>query len=164
MTEKPNVLELSEADLRAYAVRHGDELVKVLNRMKESGRPSAMSWSWLGFFLPLSWFAYRRMWGWLVGMIGVFAGLTMIQNATGLDFGGGPAVGIAAAVGIMGKQLVIQRAARAVAEADAKGLRGSHRAEFLAESGGVNVTAAWIVGIATFGLIGLAVLSATTRV
>lgn len=160
MPGKPNVLELSEDDLRAFSLKHGDALVALLNKMKEKGKPSQISWSWLGFLLPLAWFAYRRMWLWMLGVVAAIVLLITVEELFGFGTGNGASIGLCVAVGMLGKQWVIERASKAAAEADAQGLVGEARTSFLSQQGGVSVVGAWITGVVLVGLVGLSILLA----
>ncbi len=164
--------EISVEDLRAYARENPEPFVRVLERMQARGRPTVMSWSWPGFLVPLPWFAYRKIWGALIGLPAGIAVVVLLHlyvpqlgkapGADGLYFILAIVVG-----GMYGKSFLVQAANKAAAKATALGLTGEARTAYLAKRGGTLPLAALIVSIPfgalfllyVFAIIGLVVQS-----
>jgi hypothetical protein len=110
------------------------------------------SWCWPGFLVPLPWFAYRKMWGALIGFpVGI--AIVVLLNIYVPQLGKAPGADgfylILAIVlgGMYGKSLFVQTASKAAVKASAQGLTGDARAAYLAKRGGTSPLAAVIVSI-----------------
>lgn len=156
---------LSVEDLRAFAQPNPEPFVALLEKMKQRDRPAVMSWNWVGFLVPLPWFAYRKLWGALVAIPAGIA-VVVLLNRYLSQIASGPGVDVmylALAVtlgGLYGNSYLIQKADKVAARATAQGLTGDARAAYLATQGGTSPLAATLVGV-LFGalvlLYGLAI-------
>ncbi len=153
MSEKPTVLDLREEDLRAFVVKNGLAYLKVLAKLKRRQRLYAFSFSWAAFLFPLSWLAYRRLWGWLIAAVALSVGLALVEWVLDLDFYIQGFV-IAAFFAVNAKHIILGRAVAAVSMADELSLVGDDREAFLNENGGVSIVGAWISSLLQIALFG----------
>jgi hypothetical protein len=155
---------ISVEDLRAYAHPNPEPFVAILEKMKERGKPTAMSWSWVAFLVPLPWFAYRKLWGALI-VLPVGIAVIVLLNLYVPQLGHGPRADgfyIVLAVvmgGMYGRAYLVQTADKTAAKATERGLAGEARAAYLAKRGGTSPLAAALVGIAFGILVALYVLA-----
>jgi hypothetical protein len=130
----------AEAYLRAYRLAEGS---KALGR-----RLSGADRLWAGFFFPVPWLFYRKLYG--HGSAALAATLVCALLGSSLV---SAIVGIAISSLVMryGKRLYIEHALSAVALADRRGLAGGERASYLRRSGGLSPLGL-VVGVVLFVL------------
>lgn len=78
---------------------------------KKAGHKMATQWHWntLAFLLPVSWFAYRKMWGLVLSIAGILVFLTLLEGyaQTHWNFkpSNGPYIGLQLVLCFMSKNL-----------------------------------------------------------
>jgi hypothetical protein len=131
----------AETYLRAY---------RLSGASKALAPPSPLSWRlsgadrlWAGFFFPVPWLFYRKLYG--HGSAALAATLVCALLGSSLA---SAVVGIAISSLVMryGKRLYVERALNAVALADQRGLSGGERASYLRRAGGLS-TLGLVVGL-----------------
>ncbi|HKW53045.1 MAG TPA: DUF2628 domain-containing protein [Stellaceae bacterium] len=129
------------ADLTAFFGPQGGEYLRVYDKMRRDSKIWVWSWSWPGFFAPIAWMFYRRLY--LYGAICV-----LIPVVATLVFGaadGGIGFAIVAALSV--KAWYVSAGLRRIAEADRLELQGDERRDYLRHMGGVSPAAGWLVGL-----------------
>ena len=111
---------------------------------------------WVAFFLPLVWLSYRRLYWGVAIFLGVCVGIAVAQEFVPflMRIDRYIGIGICGGVAVSGKMFVVTFAARAAGKADAAGLTGEVRRDFLASRGGTSWISALLAGIFTLGSAG----------
>ncbi len=148
-------LALTENDLRAFVGPNADSYADYLEKSQLRGR-LLTKFVWTAVLLPLVWLAYRRFYFGVGIFIGVAVAIAIAQDFVPLlaRFGHHLGLAMAFAVAASGGSLVVMRAAKQAAKADAAGLAGAARQNFLAERGGVSWISAGLAGIFMIGAFG----------
>ena len=129
------------ADLTAFFGPYADSYLRVYDQMRRRSKVWVWSWSWSGFFAPVAWMFYRRLY--------LYGAICMLIPVVGtLLFGmvdGGTGFAIVAALSV--KAGYVSAGLRRIAEADRLELQGEERSNYLRHMGGVSPTAGWLVGL-----------------
>jgi Protein of unknown function (DUF2628) len=128
------------ADLAAFVGPHADSYLSVYDKMQQQSKAWVASWSWPGFFAPVVWLFYRKLY--LYGALCFF-----IPVAVALLFDMTAGAGVAIVIAVSAKAWYVSTGLRRIAEADQLELKGEERRDFLRQVGGVSPTAGWIVGL-----------------
>jgi GYF domain 2/Protein of unknown function (DUF2628) len=137
---KPNALfqradqESIREDLREFFGPRAEKYLAIYDKMRAANKSHAVSWNWAAFFATYTWFFYRKMY-----LFGVC--LIVIQFAVSFVFGIYGMVAYAAALTVGGKSQYVLWAMKKLDEADARGLVGKERQDYLRRMGGVSVVA-----------------------
>jgi hypothetical protein len=150
--EAPNLRK----DIETFFGPRAEIYLKVFDRTLENLR-NGKNGSGFGFSLPafvggFVWFFYRRMY-----LYGAFALLAPI--IAGLLIGGSGGTSMAAVLGLMAKPIYMQWAIARVKKADALGLVGAEREDYLRRAGGVSIVAGVLAGILFLALFAIFVLT-----
>ena len=150
-----NSLTLTDEDLRASVGPNADAYVTYLKKFRER-RHLLHQFIWIAVLLPLVWLAYRKFYAGIVIFVGIVGAFVIAQEYLPSPVRFDRNVGIALAVTVAGtgKTFVITRAVKHAARADATGLLGASRRDFLAERGGTSWISAVLAGIFTVGVAG----------
>lgn len=141
-------------DLLTVFGPRAEKFLAVYDKMRAGSgfrRESPVSWCWPAFFLPFVWFFYRKMY--VVGALFVVLPF-ILDKIVGT---GTSNVGLAITSGIYAKAWYVQSALGRVRKADAPGLAGAERTEYLRRAGGVSVPAAAMCLVVLAALFSLAV-------
>ncbi|MGE5538747.1 MAG: hypothetical protein ACM30I_09010 [Gemmatimonas sp.] len=106
-------------------------------------------WSWPAFLLGFVWMFYRKIyiWGALLFLLPIVAAVV---------FGTSGMAGLAGVLGVLGKRMYVEAGLSRISKANALGLTGQERTDYLSRAGGVS----WIGGgLALFILIGMIAIS-----
>ena len=141
-------------DLTAFFGPHAEPYLKVYEKMRAGAarnRTFPMTWSWPVFFGAFIWFFYRRMY--LVGAVLILLPivLSLLAGPTG---GGGGMVAFA----MLAKSIYVHSALLRILKADAQGLTGAERSDYLRRAGGVSPVAGVLAGLLYAAFFGLAIL------
>lgn len=128
------------ADLAAFFGPHADAYLRVYDKMRESSKNWVVSWSWPGFFAPIVWLFYRKLY--LYGALCLF-----IPVAIALFFDLSAGSAIAVVIAVSAKTWYVSAGLGRLAEADQLELHGEERSDFLRRTGGVSPTAGWLLGL-----------------
>ncbi len=110
----------------------------------------AFRWSWAGFFFPVYWALYRKMWMWAV----LFLGISMV-----------PFLNLLAWIGLAGSvNYIYYRHVQAECDFLRKRHRGEELERRLAERGGTHPTAAWGAAALTVLILYLSVSTMTVGI
>lgn len=142
-------ISISEGDLADFAGVNAEPYLAFRQKLIDKSGRVWFSWSWPAYFVPLAWFAYRRLYGCIFAYLAfsvVFVG--------GLVFAPGLApvlavvgIGVSLAIAMSARKLVLVRADKAAELADALDLVAQKRAYLLAAEGGVSRLGGWVGGI-----------------
>ncbi len=148
-------ISVSEPDLADFATVNAEPYLAFRQKLVNKGGRVWLSWSWPAFFVPLAWFAYRRLFGWLFAFSvgGTVASVLALVVPSLLGVFGFAVFVVPFFAAMIAKRLVLVRADRAAALADTLDLQPGKRAALLGAEGGVSRAAAWAGGIVTFILI-----------
>jgi hypothetical protein len=146
------------ADLTAFFGPRADRFIALYEKARArpaKQRGNVLSWNWAVFFLSFVWFFYRKQYliGALVLVLPIVLGVVV----------GGAGGGSMAAFALLANGLYLNAALSRIAKADALGLAGEERAEYLRRAGGVS-KASGGVALALFALLlALVVASVTVK-
>jgi hypothetical protein len=142
----PNEAELQRrADLQAFVGPNHETFFSIFDQGNFRGSRKGC---WPGFFFPLAWFMYRKMYGWaaLVCALPIFASV--------LDFGlfQRPLIAASSFLGLAGRHIYVLQAQRTVARIRAVGRFQSEEEvrRTLARAGGVSTAGAAVGGAIAF--------------
>jgi len=114
--------------------------LRVYDKMRERSRNWVMSWSWPGFFMPIVWLFYRKLY--------LYDALCIvIPLAIALVFDLSAGSGIAVAIALSAKAWYVSAGLQRLGKADQLGLLGEERNDYLRRVGGVSPAAGWLVGL-----------------
>jgi len=146
-------LTLSNDDLIAFVGPNARSYVTYLENSRLRMRLYE-SVVWIAILVPLVWLAYRKLYLGIALFFGAILAISIVTEFVPLDSRVerwiGPALGVAVAVS--GKIYLVRRVAKFAARADAAGLAGIARREYLAARGGTSWIAASLAGIFTLGV------------
>jgi hypothetical protein len=133
----------------------GPNVEKFVSFFGSAGRRRISRWAcWPGFFFPVAWFMYRKMYGWaaLACALPILAGV--------MNFGPfRPALaGLPTLVGVLGRRVYLAGARRTIARvrASLSGRPEEELRETLAHAGGVSIPGAIIGGAIVLGVFAIA--------
>jgi hypothetical protein len=141
-------------DLTTFFGPRAGTYLKVYEKMRAGAarnRIFPMTWSWPVFFGAFIWFFYRRMY--LMGAVLILVPIVLSLLA-GPSAGGGGMVVFA----IGAKTVYVQTALSRILKADAQGLAGAERSDYLRRAGGVSLVAGVLAGLLYAAFFGLAIL------
>jgi len=120
------------SDLRQFFGPGPEPYLNIYEQMRQAkAMNKTWGWSWPAFLLGFVWFFYRKMF--LLGAVMVLAPLVF-----GLLFGRTGVGGVELALAALAKPIYVQRAISRIEKADALGLTGAERADYLKRAGGVS--------------------------
>jgi hypothetical protein len=142
------------SDLITFFGPRTEPFLRVYEKMRAGSaqnRIFPMTWSWSVFFGAFIWFFYRKMY--LVGamMILIPVILSLLFGPTG---GGGGLAGFA----IIAKTLYVHAALIRILKADALGLAGVERNDYLRRAGGVSLVAGVLAGLLFAAIAAMAIV------
>lgn len=138
------------ADLAAFFGPHADAYLGVYDKMQRRAKAWVASWSWPGFFAPIVWLFYRKLY--LYGAL-----CLALPIVLALVFDPSAGAGVAIVIALSAKAWYVSAGLRRIAEADRLELEDAERREFLRRVGGVSPSAGWIVGILHIAIALLAI-------
>lgn len=127
-------------DLREFFGPRAEKYLAIYDKARAANKFHAISWNWAVFFATYTWFFYRKMF--LFG-----ACFIAIQFALSFLFGIYGMVAYAAALALGAKGQYVHWAMIKLDEADARGLVGKERQDYLGRAGGVSVAAGVLAGL-----------------
>ncbi len=127
------------ADLATFFGPNAEAYLHVYDQMRVRSSDWVLSWSWAGFFIPHVWLCYRKQYLLTVLSIAIPAVLILAFDLDHVAVGGG------LVITLWGKSWYVQAGLKRVAKADALGLAGAERIDYLRRAGGVSLVAAGIV-------------------
>jgi hypothetical protein len=136
------------ADLALFFGPHADAYLRVYDKMRERSRNWVMSWSWPGFFTPIVWLFYRKLY--LYGAL-----CTVIPLAIALAFDLSAGSGIAVVIALSARAWYVSAGLQHIGKADQLGLLGAERSDYLRRVGGVSPAAGVLVGLVHAALAAL---------
>lgn len=103
-----------------------------------------ISWNWAAFFLGLFWLGYRKMYGMILAILGIYLLIDIVDYFFVLDLGqtSGPQIGIAVVLGMLGNQLYKDHVKRQVQKI--KQQRGEKAAVVVQANGGPSWGGFWL--------------------
>jgi len=140
-------------DLRDFFEPRADKYLAIYEKMRASNRTYVTSWNWIVFLTTFPWFFYRKMY--LAG-----AALIFLPILAGYLFGLTGNAGAMAGVSVIANSQYVLLGIRRLRKADALGLDGEERKEYLRRAGGVSVVACVLSGLLCAAIYTLAVLGA----
>jgi hypothetical protein len=140
-------------DLRTFFGPRAEKYLAIYEKMRARNSSNHASWNWVVFLTNFPWFFYRKMY-----ITGSLLILAPIVAAYLVGIGG--QAGISAAVAVSANSLYVTAAMRRLEKADALGLFGERRQDYLKRAGGVSVVAGTLSGILCAAVVGLAILGA----
>jgi hypothetical protein len=143
--------ERVRADLRTFFGPRAEVYLETYDKMRARDGKFPMTWHWTAFLTVFPWFFYRKMYA--VGAVLVL--LPVVLGFFGLTGGGGSL----AVAGILAKGIYVQTALGGILKADALGLSGPERSQYLERAGGVSVIAGTLAGFVFVAMLGLAILA-----
>jgi hypothetical protein len=136
------------ADLRGFFGQRADKYLAIYEKMRASNKSFVQTWNWVVFFTSFPWFFYRKMY--VAGAL-VIVVPTLLAYLFGFTGNVGAAIGVA----MSANYFYVHAAIKRVSKADALGLVGQERQEYLRRAGGVSVVA----GVLSGSLFALAVVA-----
>jgi hypothetical protein len=157
---KPTIRDIFErpdqgrvrADLAAFFGPQAETYLRVYDKMQPDGKNWVMSWSWSGFFAPMVWLFYRKLY-----LYGVLCTVASLALGFVFDFSAGS--WIAVVIGASAKAWYVSAGLQHVAKADELGLLGDERRDYLRRAGGVSPAAGLLMGVAYVAIIALLIVS-----
>jgi hypothetical protein len=150
-------------DLGIFFGLRSEAYIKIFEEMRpkpgvaSSSRSSfPRSWSWPTFLLSFVWFFYRKMY--LIGAIAI-----LVPVVLSLLLPGAGSAGAYAGLALAAKPMYVQSALGRIAKADALGLSGRERAEYLKRGGGVSWPAGVAAGVLYALFLALAIYAAVMK-
>jgi hypothetical protein len=140
-------------DLRDFFGPRADKYLAIYERMRASNKTHVNSWNWIVFFTTFPWFFYRKMY--LAG-----AGLIFLPMLAAYLFGLTGNAGAMAGVSLIANGQYVLLGMRRLLKADALGLVGEERKEYLRRAGGVSVVAGVLTGLLAAAIFAMAILGA----
>lgn len=144
--------ERVRADLRTFFGPNADVYLETFDKMRAREGKLPMTWHWTAFLTVFPWFFYRKMYS--LGALLIL--IPVVLSLLGLTGGGGA---LAATTGMFAKSFYVQMALGRILKADALGLSGSERSQYLEHAGGVSVIAGTLAGFVFAALLGIAILA-----
>jgi GYF domain 2/Protein of unknown function (DUF2628) len=138
------------ADLREFFGPRAEKYLAIYEKMRASDKPFIRTWNWVVFFTTFPWFFYRKMY-----VTGTLLILIPVLLAYLFGFKGNAGATIGAA--LSANYFYVQAAIKRMNKADALGLAGQEREDYLRRAGGVSVVAGALSG-ALFALMFVALL------
>jgi hypothetical protein len=127
-------------DLRTFFGPRADKYLAIYERMRASNKSYTRGWNWVVFFTTFPWFFYRKMY--------IFGSLLIFLPALAdYLFGFAGSAGLAGALAVSANSQYVQSAMKRLQKADALGLIGERRQEYLRRAGGVSIVAGILTGI-----------------
>jgi uncharacterized protein DUF2628 len=142
-------------DLTAFFGPQSETYLAIYDKLRDGaarGRRYVRSWSWPVFFGGFVWFFYRKMY-----VLGATVVLVPILLSHLFGF-----VGVGAVWGTfssMAHRFYMESALRRIAKADALGLAGEERADYLHRAGGVSRVGGGLAAVIYGGLLLIVVLA-----
>lgn len=143
--------ERVRADLRTFFGPNADVYLATFDKMRARGGKFPITWHWIAFFTVFPWFFYRKMYA-------VGAGLVLLPFAFAFFLGPAPG-GSLAATGIIAKGTYVHMGLARILQADALGLSGPERSQYLERAGGVSVVAGTLAAFVFVAMLGIAILA-----
>ena len=147
------------ADLRTFFGPGAETYLEVYDKMRAAEpnrRLAVRTWSWPVFFGAFTWFFYRKMY--VVGATVIFTPIIM-SYLLGQIGGGGTWILFT----VSAKSWYVNSALGRIAKADALGLTGPERTEYLQRAGGVSLPAGIFAGAIYGLLVAFIILAVATR-
>jgi hypothetical protein len=139
-------------DLGAFFGPRAGKYLAVYEKMRSRNKMYApVAFNWTVFFTSYPWFFYRRMY--LAGALIIF--LPMLAAYL---FGFAGNAGFGAGLAVLANSQYVLSGMRRLLKADALGLAGEERQEYLRRAGGVSVVAGVLASISYAAIIALAIL------
>jgi hypothetical protein len=140
----PRVEAERRADLAAFIGANAETFMPSYDL---DGRTRWRGLCWPGFFFPVAWFMYRKMYGWaaLACALPIIGGALKLGPLASILTGASSLVGLAGrTVYVAGAQRTIARMRASAGDQPAEDFRRS-----LTEAGGVSTAGAWVGGLIT---------------
>ena len=142
-----------ERDLALFIGRNAGRFERAWREI--SLRRLPVTWSWPGFLVPVPWLFYRKMY--LAAFS--YVATIVILGLAAPDVAGRLAAAFSILIAVLGKSLYVYHARRRIRRADARGLSGAARDDYLRRAGGVSPAAAIFGTLFTLSGIVLTVVS-----
>jgi hypothetical protein len=140
-------------DLREFFGRRADKYLVIYEKMRSKNKPFVRSWNWTVFFTTFPWYFYRRMY-----LEGAF--LVFLPPLLGYLFGIFGNAASMAGLGVTANSQYVLSALKRLQKADALGLIGAERADYLRRAGGVSITAGVLSGLLAAAMLATAIFAA----
>jgi hypothetical protein len=127
-------------DLRAYFGPRADKYLAIYEKMRTSNKSYVTSWNWVVFFTTFPWYFYRKMY--VTGSLLIF-----LPALASYLLGIAGNAGLGAALAISANSQYVLSGLRRLQKADALGLIGQRRQEYLRRAGGVSIVAGVCAGV-----------------
>lgn len=128
------------ADLRVFFGPRPDPYINVFEDMRLKQSLSVIRLSWPALLFSFVWFFYRKMY--VVGAIAI-----LVPIVVALLFPGVALTGAYIGLSMAARPTYVQSALKRISKADALGLAGSERVEYLRRAGGVSLAAGILAGV-----------------
>lgn len=155
---------ISAQDLASFVGHNVAPFEKVRARLA-SGEKS-FSWVWLVFLFPPAWFGYRRAHAWSLILFVFVAAISVLEAVSAavaaLTGTGVWALALCVMFAVMGRRMLVDRAAKFTDKADRLNLIGSERSDFLSRSG--NPSVVWAIVTSLLFVLFVVVVTAMSQV